>query len=141
MINSYLYQTAADDDAEVVARQSSKRRDIVLWTLLIVLAGSLFYCAIENRYKVSSGFEIDDKEVNSLADKINPNTASWASLARLPGIGPGRAKSIIKYRNVWKKTGAGNKIAFSESNDLCRIKGIGQKTVEQIKDYLTFGSP
>ncbi len=140
MINSYLYQ-AADDDAEVAARQSGRRRDIVLWVLLIVLAGSLFYCAIENRYKVNSGLEINDKEVNALADKVNPNTASWASLARLPGIGPGKAKAIIKYRNVWKKNEPTDKIAFGASNDLCRIKGIGQKTVEQIKDYLVFGSP
>jgi competence ComEA-like helix-hairpin-helix protein len=140
MINSHLYQ-AADDDAEVAARQSGRRRDIVLWVLLIVLAGSLFYCAIENRYKVNSGLEINDREVNALADKVNPNTASWASLARLPGIGPGKAKAIIKYRNVWKKNEPADKIAFGESNDLCRIKGIGQKTVEQIKDYLVFGSP
>jgi len=139
-MNSYLYQ-AADDNAEVAGRQNKRRRDIVLWVLLIVLAGSLFYCAIENQYKVNSGLEVNDKEVNRLADKINPNTASWASMARLPGIGPGRAKAIIKYRNMWKKNGAGNKIAFSESNDLCRIKGIGQKTVEQIKDYLVFGLP
>ena len=140
MINSYLYQ-AVDDDAEVAARQNKRRRDIVLWTLLIVLAGSLFYCVIENRYKVNGGLEINDKEVNSLADKVNPNTASWASLARLPGIGPGKAKAIIKYRNMWKKNGQGNRIAFREGNDLCRIKGIGQKTVEQIKDYLVFGLP
>jgi competence ComEA-like helix-hairpin-helix protein len=140
MMNSYLYH-AADDDSEVAAWQNKRRRDIVLWTLLIVLVGLLFYCAIENRYKVNSGLEINDDEVNSLADKINPNTASWASLARLPGIGPGRAKAIIKYRNMWKKSGTGDKIAFRESNDLCRIKGIGQKTVEQIKDYLVFGSP
>ena len=140
MINSYLYHVA-DDDAEVASRQNRRRRDIVLWILLIVLAGSLFYCATENRYKVNNGLEINDKEVNRLADKINPNTASWASLARLPGIGPGRAKAIIKYRNMWKKNEPGNKIAFRECNDLCRIKGIGQKTVEQIKDYLIFGSP
>jgi len=128
------------ENQNVSGYESSKRRDIILWLLLIVLVGSLFYRAMEDRYKANSDFAINDEQVKKTADKVNPNTASWASLARLPGIGPGKAKAIIKYRNMWKKNGPGNKIAFSESNDLCRIKGIGQKTVEQIKDYLVFGS-
>ena len=137
MVNSYLSQ-AADDNAEFEVRQNRRRRDIVLWLLLIGLAGSLFYRVMEDRYKANSDFAINDEQVKKTADKVNPNTASWASLARLPGIGPGKAKAIVKYRNIWGKNNPGNKMTFRECNDLCRIKGIGQKTVEQIKNYLTF---
>ena len=115
-----------------------RRRDIILWLLLIVLAGSSTYRLIEHRRKVLVPLLYSDKSSDNLADKINPNIASWASMARLPGIGMSKAKAIVRYRQQWCENNIDGEIPFKESMDLCNIKGIGQKTVEKIKEYLYY---
>ncbi len=59
---------------------------------------------------------------------INVNTASAAELQRLPGIGRVTAQSIIDYR-----TDVGE---FSAPEDLLKVKGIGPKTLEGIRDQI-----
>ena len=72
-----------------------------------------------------------------LCDRVNPNNAPVSSLMRLPGIGSVRATALVAYRMQFEKQ-TGSKTAFSNSNDLQKIKGIGPKTVEKIEDFLTF---
>jgi len=116
------------------------RRDVCLWLLLALLTVSVIYRVMNDRYKVNEPFVIQDENSQSLLDKINPNTASWASLARLPGIGPGKAKAIIKFREEYKQSNGRSAIAFQTDNDLCKVKGIGGLTVEKIKEYLVYGT-
>ena len=70
----------------------------------------------------------------SLTVAINPNTAEVASLVRLPGIGPARARDIVAYRNSSEV----DKPAFKCAGDMEKIKGIGPKTVEKLLPYLCF---
>jgi competence ComEA-like helix-hairpin-helix protein len=63
--------------------------------------------------------------------KLNPNTASAFELAELPNLGPGKAKAITEYRQ-------GKKKAFENSGDLEKVKGIGEKTAEKIKQWMKF---
>ena len=71
--------------------------------------------------------------VESARQKINPNTASGASLQRLPGVGPTRANGIIEYRRRhWYRP-------FRKAEDLEAVDGIGPGTVERIRPYLDFG--
>lgn len=63
--------------------------------------------------------------------KININTADKAALESLPGIGPAKADAIIEYR---QKMGA-----FKTVSDLEKVPGIGEKTLEQLKDKVTVG--
>jgi competence protein ComEA len=60
---------------------------------------------------------------------VNINTADATQLALLPGIGPKAADSIISYRSS-----AG---AFTSIDDLVKVKGIGQKTLEKLRPYLS----
>jgi competence protein ComEA len=61
--------------------------------------------------------------------KININTAYAMDLQLLPGIGEVMSERIIEYR---ERTGG-----FKSPEDLKKIKGIGEKKFEKIKDYVT----
>jgi competence protein ComEA len=62
--------------------------------------------------------------------RINLNTASAAELARLPGIGPSKAQAIVAFRA---------KEPFTRADDLRKVKGIGDKLYDSIKDQVTVG--
>lgn len=63
-----------------------------------------------------------------LDGKLNVNDATQKQWELLPGIGPATAKKLVDYR-ARKKFGA--------TNQVMRIKGIGKKTYQQIKPFLT----
>ncbi len=62
-------------------------------------------------------------------DKVNINEATLEELAGVKFIGPTIAERIVKYR---ESSGP-----FSALEDLMKVKGIGQKTFEKIKDGVT----
>jgi competence ComEA-like helix-hairpin-helix protein len=68
-----------------------------------------------------------------LENRINPNYAPQASLARLPGVGEGRARAIVDYRENFRD----NK-AFRNCGDLQKVKSIGPKTASNICEWLKF---
>lgn len=70
-----------------------------------------------------------------LVDRINPNNASVASMARLPGIGIAKAEAIVTYRKKSRETN-GESQPFQCIDDLQKVNGIGPKTVQNISDWL-----
>ncbi len=62
-------------------------------------------------------------------EKININTATVEELDALPGIGPSKAQAIVDYRE--------KESIFTKPDDIKKVSGIGDKTYEQIKDYIT----
>lgn len=62
------------------------------------------------------------------ADKVNINTADKEVLSSLTGIGPVTAERIIEYRD---KNGP-----FKSKEEITKVKGIGEKTFEKIKDLI-----
>jgi len=72
-----------------------------------------------------------------LDEKINPNDASVSSLVRLPNIGTVRAAAIVAYRENFNEKGSKSR-PFQNCNDLQKVKGIGPKTVQDIKPWLKF---
>jgi competence protein ComEA len=64
--------------------------------------------------------------------RVNLNTATAEDLTSLPGIGPSYAKRIVEYR---EKNGP-----FKRVEDLLNVQGIGEKTLEKIRDRVTLSS-
>lgn len=63
--------------------------------------------------------------------KVNINTASLEELQRLPRVGPQIAQRIIDYRKEH-----GN---FKRIEDIMKVRGIGERTFNQLKDLITVG--
>jgi competence protein ComEA len=76
---------------------------------------------------------------DDLADRLDPNTATWRELAVLPAIGERRAKDIIAYREEFIAR-RGGRVAFAKPEDLLQIKGIGPAMVQTLRPYLTFAA-
>ena len=64
--------------------------------------------------------------------EVNINTATQAELEALQGIGPAKARAIIEYR---EKNGA-----FNSVDSLIGVEGIGQGTMNQLRDSITVGN-
>ncbi len=62
-------------------------------------------------------------------EKVNVNTATSKELEKLSGIGKVAAQRIIEYRT--------EKGAFTSIEDLTKVKGIGQSTLEKIRSQIT----
>jgi hypothetical protein len=90
------------------------------------------------------GMPIDQSETQSTGAPmvlrgIDPETASWAELALLPGLGESASTRIIGYRETWRSSQPGATIRFFRAPpDLQKVKGIGDKTVRRIRSFLRF---
>lgn len=59
---------------------------------------------------------------------IDINTADWTALILLPGIGETLAKRVVEYRC--------DVAYFQSPEDICHIKGIGNKKFEKIAPFI-----
>jgi len=102
------------------------------FNVAVVSAVILFLC-----FAFSGWAENSTRPEIELQNKVNPNDAPAASLARLTGIGIVKANAIVEYRQQFRKNGRGEQ-AFRDCNDLDNVKGIGPKTVSNMCEYLRF---
>lgn len=71
----------------------------------------------------------EDEQLKEITDKININTATKGELMHLDGIGTTLAGRIIEKREALG--------GFKSIEQLMNVKGIGTKTFNSIKDYVT----
>jgi len=79
----------------------------------------------------TAGKVIDSADIEKPAyggSTININTAGKAELENLPGIGEATAERIIIYRD--------EKGEFKKPDDLMKVKGIGKKKFEKLRELI-----
>jgi DNA uptake protein ComE-like DNA-binding protein len=77
---------------------------------------------------------VDAASVALVRERIDPNTASAASLRRLPDIGPKRADAIIAQR----ARRAGTQPAFRRAEDMKIVEGFGPARIDELRGRASF---
>ena len=105
--------------------------------LLTLVLGILAWRAFRDPSHISDPQPVKPARFAELADRLDPNTATWAELAAIPALGEKRAKAIIDHRDDWKKRHPGE-LPYQQAVDLAAVSGIGATMIEQMKPHLTF---
>lgn len=103
---------------------------LALIVLCAIFATALGGRALDRPRPVSEGHDTDPARLAAARQRVDPNTATSASLRRLPTIGPVKAGAIVDYRRTHGPI-------FTTVEDLQRVVGIGPGTVRRIAPYMT----
>lgn len=108
-----------------------RRRNTVALATLCALAGALLVLALLRTHApAGERLAVRPDLADAARERIDPNSASFASLLRLPGVGPTRAEAIIDYRRTHGDA------CFRKATDLKAVHGIGEGTVRRVTPYL-----
>lgn len=116
-----------------ISSRLNPSQKITLWTRGCILVAGFALLGLMV-ILVSMYWTYQQPPLEASPQRINPNTASMASLVRLPGIGKARAMDIIHYRQNHKP----DEPVFLSARDLENIRGIGPKTAAALEPWLTF---
>ena len=72
--------------------------------------------------------EVERARPRTASFQVDPNAADWPELVQLPGIGPTLARRIVESRETDGP--------FLDHEDIMRVRGIGPKTLEEVRPYL-----
>jgi len=103
------------------------RRGALALALLGLLAGPAGVQAARRGHK-----RPESAQPQQTAGVVNINAATEAQLELLPGIGPSKARAIVRYRDRRK---------FKAPHELIRVRGIGRKTFRKLRAHLTVTGP
>lgn len=113
----------------------------LLFLLAALLVGSGITLYKRSHPQFAPELILEQKRVNSVDQdqsglkeehqgaKININQATAEQLQLLPGVGPALSKRIVECRRANGR--------FNRIEDLMQVRGIGPKTFERMRDYLT----
>jgi competence protein ComEA len=112
-----------------------KRLSVVLLILVFgfMMFAPSFFVAVSSGVGFAQEEEGEGEESDLEEDEgsvtVNINTASAEELAALDGIGERLAQNIVEYREA-------NGL-FATIEDVKSVKGIGDKKLEKIKEFIT----
>ena len=112
------------------------RRDdrIALMVLLGAWGIWLGVSAAGRRQAIGPRVQVFSEKLAAVREKIDPNTATAASLRRLPLIGPEKALAIVAYRRAQADAG---RPAFAYLEDLAEVPGIGPGILGRAERHVT----
>ncbi|KXT76501.1 Late competence protein ComEA, DNA receptor [Streptococcus sp. DD10] len=83
----------------------------------------------EETTMVTVASEQENQNGNKNSSKVNLNTATEVELQTISGIGQKKATDIVSYREA--------NGGFKTVDDLQNVSGIGTKTLEKLREYVT----
>jgi competence protein ComEA len=110
----------------------------------LLLAAMVLWAGFQRRsrpLRLEETIAVERDRLSRVERRIDPNTAGWAELACLPGIGEVLARRIVSCRTqhpAGPAPGVGQRPTFATIEDLDAVKGIGPKTLVRIRPYLKF---
>jgi hypothetical protein len=111
----------------------------VIVALALILCVVLLIRFFHKRAYISDPPPPRPARFDELADKLDPNVATWQELAVLPQIGEKRARGLVAYREDYLARGHAP-VAFMRAEDLLRVDGFGVAMVATLRPYLTFAT-
>lgn len=125
-----------ESDSRLTWSEPQRRVLLVLLSAFLAVLAGKYAC---NPMYVGNPQPETPLRYDELADKVDPNTADWQTLAALPGIGEQRARDIIRFRERKRaEANAPTLVVFDAPGDLLYIRGVGVAIVEGLKPYLLF---
>jgi len=82
--------------------------------------------------ELADSSDFSTSSVSEMSQKIDLNTATVTELQTLPGVGIAKAEAIITYR---EQVGP-----FLEVAQITEVKGIGEKMLSKLQNYLVVGN-
>ena len=124
----------ASDDSRFT--WSAPQRNVLLALLCVLLVYLAARYACRTTYVGDPPPERPPR-YDDLADRVDPNTADWQTLAALPGLGERKAKDIVEYRET-KRAEAKDPalVVFRTENDLLYVRGVGVGLIDAMRPHL-----
>jgi len=105
---------------------------ILVFFTILLLTGAIFMHIVQNHtFGPAIGTDVSLKDIERQlkeSRRIDINIASINDFAKIPGIGYSIAERIISYRE--------SRGGFMVESDLMKVKGIGQKKFEKMREYI-----
>jgi predicted flap endonuclease-1-like 5' DNA nuclease len=116
------------------------RLTVVTYALLATILVACLVLRATMTLAFDTRIPADAVRVAQVERRIDPNSASPAELATLPGIGEALAGRIVTYRDEQAALLPPGEPVFRSPDDLEPVKGIGPRLIERMTPHLRFAA-
>jgi competence protein ComEA len=121
--------TSATDDSERGHEESLSRQVVLLRCVLVFFAVAMTWQWVGLTTDRPRAIDVRRGDGFKETFRVDVNRATWVEWIQLERIGQGLAHRIVADRNV--------NGPFATIDDLSRVPGIGPKTLDRIRPWLT----